>query len=133
MVNKTTKYALRPHSRFPVSEGINYVIDLPEMEEVDTVVVVQLSWGRLEEKDMIRLPSGSWLEVSLDKDCCFGYDGRNYAILEIQGMYLVEPNRNPCDKNDNSLFFRDYKDVAREISIRRKENRVYPTLATLIR
>ena len=132
MTNKTERYALRETNKFPVYEGVNYVIDTPK-EEGGSDIAIRLSWGRLNEGDLIRLPSGSWLEVTLDSDC-FGYSGENFGRLEIEGEYIVlkEEHRLFPLRGKNTLLGKTEEQIDKEISERRNEGRVYKTLASYI-
>lgn len=105
-----TKYKVKATEPFPVCEGRNYVIDLPQKEWSNTAVV--RCRDRLQDGDLLRLNSGSWLEVTIDKQSCFGYDGLLYGELTAL-----------CETDDTE----------KEVSDRRREGRVHSTIATYIR
>ena len=87
----------------------------------------------MNEGDLIRLPSGSWLEVTLDSDC-FGYSGENFGRLEIEGEYIVlkEEHRLFPLRGENTLLGKTEEQIDKEISECRNECRVYKTLASYI-
>ena len=109
MADETTRYSVGLTGPFPVNTSKNYVIDLPSGEWDKTAVVK--SDQRLKDGDMIRLPGGSWLEVTVDKDCCFGYSGTLYGLLKV----LMQSN-----------------DIGEEIRNKRAAGKVYQTEATQI-
>lgn len=131
MTNKTERYALRETNGFRVYEGVNYIINIPKEEGGD--IAVRLSWGRLNEGDLIRLPTGSWLEVTLDNDC-WGYSGENFGRLEMEGEYIVlkEEHRIFHSRGENTLLGKTEEQIDEEINERRNEGRVYKTLASYI-
>jgi len=84
------KYKIEPTEPFPVSIGVNYVIDLP-YKEWGAVANVRLSNDDpfrnrnlrfLKAGDFLMLPNGSWLEVAKDKDDAWGAEGTLYGILK---------------------------------------------------
>ena len=78
---KLEKYSIEPTEPFEVDQGRNYIIDLP-IGEWGKVAVVK-SYNHLKNGDMLRLPNGSWLEVTIDKDACFGYDGKLFGLVRL--------------------------------------------------
>ncbi|MFZ5955470.1 MAG: hypothetical protein ACOYT4_03515 [Nanoarchaeota archaeon] len=107
--NKIVKYLVKWTKPFPVSEGINYIIDLPEGQLDKTAVVRSKCY--LNDGDMLRLPNNLWLEVSKDKDRCFGYSGTIFGKLEI---------------------LESAEDIEKKLQDERLVGHVYPTLATYI-
>lgn len=129
IITQRTKYEVQPTTLFSLCEEssfdtnfpkhdweqkYNYIIDLPNNQWPETVVVNCVS--RLHDGDQLKLPNGSWLEVTLDKESSFGYDGLLYAHL-----HLISPKTNDLER------------VEREINNKRKQRNVYKTIATYIR
>lgn len=112
MTPEITRYVVRPTREFPVHIGLNYVVDLPEGEIWSKTATVRFddSRLRLKEGDMLRLPSGSWLEV-MNISQCFGTDSLLYGDLEV------------LSRSD---------EIEKKVGEKRKEGRVYKTEATYI-
>ena len=89
----------------------NYIIDLPLDERWSDTVTVRCD-NYLKDRDMLRLPSGSWLEITQDTRDCFGSDSLQFGRLEV----LIQTD-----------------EIDRDIDDKRKEGRVYKTEATYIR
>lgn len=113
MIRDNRMYSIEPVKPFPVNgaRGNYYIIDLPPGSWGEEVAVVKLDHSglyqhhlpqHLQEGDLLRLPNGSWLEVSIG-DNCFGYDGSKYGLL-----HLMKENhdREIIDIKERQTFFR---------------------------